>query len=38
MALAVSVVLIWLFAVQGKTALDYARQKNKTQIIQLLME
>jgi cbb3-type cytochrome oxidase subunit 3 len=38
MALVFSVVLIWLFAVQGKTALDYARQKAHTQIIQLLMK
>ena len=37
-AVFVSVMLIWLFAVQGKTALDHARKYKRTQIIQLLMK
>ena len=38
MALVFSVVLIWLFVVQGNTALDSAKKYNHTQIIQLLMK
>ena len=38
MALVFSVVLIWLFAVQGKTALDYAKKYNHPQIVALMMK
>ena len=32
------VVLLWVFVVQGTTALDYAKHYKHTQIVQLLMK